>query len=124
MPSASVPPTDERSGPNTAKLLELGFDLGFTIEREDPPIGNGPDHFISRAKLLATPARGEALRRFSTNGQASGETLSNLDVEAFAYELSQGGRALRDLYTEKCARQVLNLVGEQPAAAIPDEAAA
>jgi hypothetical protein len=99
------------STPYTDHVKLLGFDLKLKADRLDVVIPNdeGGD-FVTNFELTAYPERGEARRLFAGKGAAKAEVVSNVDLKAFIYEREHGGTTLRDLYTEKCCRALMDML--------------
>lgn len=113
--------------PYTDHLKSIGFDLKLKADRLDVVIWNddGPD-FVTNFELTAFPERGEARRLFAGKGAAKAEVKSNVDLEAFIYEREHGSTTLKDLYTEKCCRVLMDMLAmvapqiSKPPANVPE----
>jgi hypothetical protein len=96
--------------PITDHLWQLGFNLESKAERMPAPIVAEDEAFYTTFAVTAYPERGEARRLFAAKGPAEAEVKSNLVLEVFLSEQEQGIARLKDLYTEKCAAVLLDML--------------
>lgn len=101
--------------PITDHLWQLGFDLKRELNRYPEPIVqrdaiHGDTILYCSFKVTAYPERGEARRLFGRKGPAASMVSSNLPLEEFGAEKDRGETQLRDIYTEKCAEVLLDML--------------
>lgn len=96
--------------PITDHLWQLGFDIKSQVHRLPAPIVTEGEAFYTSFEVTIYPERGEARRHFSRKGPARAEVKSNLVFEAFLAEQEARGTELKDIYTEKCAVILLDML--------------
>ena len=100
----------QHATPYTDHLKLLGFDLKLKADRLDVVIPSDEGDFVTNFEMTAYPERGEARRLFAGKGAAKAEVKSNVDLEAFIYEREHGATTLKDIYTEKCCRGLMDML--------------
>jgi hypothetical protein len=106
--------------PLTDHLWQMGFNVESKAERLAVPLDDGNGNlFLTSFEIRAYPERGEARRHFAGAGPAFAEVRSNLPLEQFQHELDRKQTALKDLYTERCAKVMLEMLVEQANVSLP-----
>jgi hypothetical protein len=111
--------------PITDHLWALGFTIKAKADRLPIEISDSEGNtFKTSFEITAYPERGEARRLFAAKGPAKSEVKSNLPIEHFLTEQEQGTTTLKDLYTEKCAKGLFEMLqGQAPTISKPKAAA-
>jgi hypothetical protein len=96
--------------PYTDHLWQIGFTLKAKADRLPVAIPTDEGMLVTNFELLALPERGEARRLFAGKGSAKSEVKSNLPLERLQAERDRGDSSLKDLYTEKCAVNLFEML--------------
>lgn len=100
--------------PLTDHLWAMGFNVESKAERLAIPLDDGNGNlFVTSFEIRAYPERGEARRHFAGAGPAFAEVKSNVPLEQFQAELDNKQTGLKDLYTERCAKALLEMLVER-----------
>lgn len=106
MSATRVQPTT----PMADHLWQIGFTLKAKADRLPVGIPTEDGLLITNFELLALPERGEARRLFAGKGPAKSEVKSNVPIEQLQAERERGDSTLQDLYTEKCAANLFEML--------------
>jgi hypothetical protein len=96
--------------PYTDHLWQIGFTLKAQADRLPVAISTDEGMLVTNFELLALPERGEARRLFAAKGPARSEVKSNVPLERLQAERERGDSTLKDLYTEKCAVNLFDML--------------
>jgi hypothetical protein len=100
----------ESRTPLTDHLWKIGFTLKAKADRLPIAIPTDEGALVTNFELLALPERGEARRLFAAKGAVKSEVKSNVPLERLQAERDRGDSTLKDLYTEKCAVNLFDLL--------------
>lgn len=116
-----MPATQPRSAtPLTDHLWSMGFNVEAKADRLAIPLDDGNGNlFVTSFEIRAYPERGEARRHFAGAGPVFAEVKSNVPLEQFQAELDNRGTGLKDLYTERCAKAMLEMLVEHANVSLP-----
>jgi hypothetical protein len=97
--------------PITDHLWQLGFTIKAKADRMLVPLPM-PDGstLVTHFEIEALPERGEARRLFSRKGASRAEIKTNVPLEALLAEHEHGDSGLQDIYIEKCAAILLEML--------------
>jgi hypothetical protein len=99
--------------PLTDHLWSMGFNVESKAERLALPLDDGNGNlFVTSFEIRAYPERGEARRHFAGAGPVFAEVKSNVPLEQFIREQRNGNTDFKDLYTERCAKAMLEMLVE------------
>jgi hypothetical protein len=103
-------PATKTLSPYTDHLWQVGFTLKAKADRLPIEIQTDEGSLVTNFELLALPERGEARRLFAAKGPAKSEVKTNIPIERLQSEHERGDSTLKDLYTEKCAVNLFEML--------------